>query len=230
MADATENLVRVARAFRRIGLVDAVFVGGATVASYITDPALLAPRVTLDVDVVVDATSRHQFYGIEARLREAGYEPDPDGPIGRWRIEGVPVDLTPAAGEVLGLTNRWYRLLADTALVREIAPALQVRMATPAMFLAAKLEAHRDRGADDPLMSQDLTDIVSLVNGRASLPVERHEDLAGRRVALHGDRSRGRRARRGIAASERACPTSSRRGSATPSRSHNNPSACSTEA
>ena len=137
----------------------------------------------------------------------------------------MPVDLTPAAGEVLGFTNRWYRLLVDTALVREIAPALQVRMATPAMFLAAKPEAHRDRGADDPLMSQDLTDIVSLVNGRASLPVEQHEDLHGRRVALHDDRSRGRRARRGVAASERACPTSSRRGSATASRSPSSPSA-----
>jgi len=106
MADATENLVRVARALRRIGLVDAVFVGGATVASYLTDPALLAPRVTLDVDVVVDTSNRRQFYGIETRLREAGHEPDPDGPIGRWRIDGVPVDLTPTAGKVLGFTNR----------------------------------------------------------------------------------------------------------------------------
>jgi len=172
MSDATENLVRVARALRRIGLVDAVFVGGATVESYITDPALLAPRVTLDVDVVVDAANRRQFYGIEARLREAGHEPDPAGPIGRWRIDGVPVDLTPAEGEVLGFTNRWYRLLVDNAVVREIAPGLEVRMATPTMFLAAKLEAHRDRGAGDPLMSQDLTDIVSVVNGRASLVAE----------------------------------------------------------
>jgi len=172
MRSAKDNLVRVARAFRRIGLSDAVFVGGATVESYITDPALLAPRVTLDVDVVVGAANRRQFYGIEARLREAGYEPDPDVPIGRWRIEAVPVDLTPAAGEDLGFTIRWYRPLVDTAVVREIAPALEVRMATPAMFLAAKLEAHRDRGAGDPLMSQDLTDIVSLANGRMSLPDE----------------------------------------------------------
>ena len=140
--------------------------------SYITDPALLAPRVTLDVDVVVDSATRRQFYGVEARLRDAGHEPDPDGPIGRWRIDGVPVDLTPAAGEVLGFTNRWYRLLVDTAIVREIAPGLEVRMATPAVFLAAKLEAHGDRGAGDPMMSQDLTDIVSLVNGRASLLAE----------------------------------------------------------
>jgi hypothetical protein len=100
MTDAKENLVLVARALRRLGLVDAVFVGGATVELYITDPALLAPRVTLDVDVVVDATTRRQFYGIEERLRDAGHEPDPDGPIGRWRIDGIPVDLTPATGEV----------------------------------------------------------------------------------------------------------------------------------
>lgn len=40
------------------------------------------------------------------------------------------------------------------------------------MFLAAKLEAYGDRGASDPLMSQDLTDVVSLVNGRASLSDE----------------------------------------------------------
>jgi len=88
MADAKENLVRVARELRRIGLVDAVFVRGTTVGSYITDPAL------------------------------------------------------------------------------------EVRMATPAMFLAAKREAHHDRGAGDPMMSHDLTDIVSLGNGRASLPGE----------------------------------------------------------
>jgi predicted nucleotidyltransferase len=172
MADARENLVRVARALQRVGILDTVFVGGATVATYITDPALLAPRVTLDVDVIVDTATRHQFYGIESRLRDAGHEPDPHGPIGRWRIDGIPVDLTPATGEVLGFTNRWYRLLVDTAVVREIAPALAIRTATPAMFLASKLEAHRDRGAGDTLMSHDLTDIVSLVNGRESLVAE----------------------------------------------------------
>ncbi len=61
-------------------------------------------------------------------------------------------------------------------------------------------------------------------------PFERQEDLDGRHVALHGDPSRGRRARSGVAASDRACPTSSRRGSATTSRSPSSPSAWSTEA
>jgi hypothetical protein len=44
-----------------------------------------------------------------------------------------------------------------------------VRVATPAMFIAAKLEAFLDRGAADPVMSRDLTDVVLLVNGRSTV-------------------------------------------------------------
>lgn len=172
MVDAAENLARVARALQKIGIHDAVFVGGAAVAFYISDLALLAPRVTIDVDVVVDAVTRNQFYGIEARLRDAGYQPFPNGPIGRWSIEGVPVDLIPATEVVLGFTNRWYRLLIDSAQIHEIEPGLAVRLATAPMFLAAKLEAHGDRGVRDAWLSRDLTDIVSIVNGRDSLLAE----------------------------------------------------------
>jgi predicted nucleotidyltransferase len=172
MAEAADNIVRVARALHRLGLMDAVFVGGATVELHLTDTASLAPRVTLDVDVVVDTPTRHRFYMLEERLREAGHQPDARGPIGRWLIDGVPVDLTPTTDGVLGVTNRWYRLLFETATDVELAPGLTVRLATPPMFLATKLEAHLDRGAADPTMSQDLTDIVSLVNGRPSLEAE----------------------------------------------------------
>lgn len=169
MADARANLVHVATALRRAGLTDVVFVGGATLEIHITDRAMRVPRVTLDVDIVVDTATRRLFYAIEDRLRAAGFQPDPQGPIGRWRIDHVPVDFTPTAADALGFTNRWYRLLVDTAILVEIAPGVSVRTATAAMYLAAKLEAHRDRGAADPMLSRDLTDVVSLVNGRASL-------------------------------------------------------------
>lgn len=166
MPDAANNLIVVARELRRLGFADIVYVGGATVSLYLTDPATDIPRVTLDVDVIVDVGTRSGFYEVENRLRQAGHEPDPDGPVGRWRVRGIPVDLTPTTGAVLGFTNRWYRPLVDTARVVNIAPDLSIRVGTPGMFLAAKLEAFLDRGADDPVMSQDLTDIVSLVNGR----------------------------------------------------------------
>lgn len=105
----------------------------------------------------------------------------------RLRTPGVPVQRTPSDASAskacpstsppwrargLGFTNGWYRLLVDTAVVREVAPVLRVRMATAAMLLAAELETHRDRRADDPLQSQDPTEIVSLANGRVPLPAE----------------------------------------------------------
>jgi hypothetical protein len=200
MADATDNLVRVARALQRLGLFDVAYVGGAAVETYITDPALLAPRVTQDVDVVLDVATRADFYAVESLLLEAGHEPDEAGPVGRWRVEGVPVDLTPASARVLGFTNRWYRLLLDTAIVREVASSITVRVATPAMFLAAKLEAHHDRGASDPMMSRDLTDVVALVNGRASLHREAGEvpvehDITSTDVRLEQHRHRRRASR-----------------------------------
>jgi hypothetical protein len=147
MAEAVENLVQVAYELQRLAIPDAVF-------------------------VVVDVATLGAFYGIEKRLRKAGHAPDAHGPIGRWRIHGVPVDLIPASSAVLGFTNRWYRQLVDTALLLEVASDLEVRVATAEMFLATKLEAFLDRGAQDPTMSHDLTDIVSLVNGRIELVEE----------------------------------------------------------
>lgn len=94
MTEAAENIARVARALQRLGLMDAVFVGDATVELHLTDSASLAPRVTLDINVVVDAPTRHRFSALEERRREADHQPDAHGPIGRWLIDGVPVDLT----------------------------------------------------------------------------------------------------------------------------------------
>lgn len=169
MDDATQNLIRVARALQRSKVEDVVFVGGAVVSLLLAEPGAMAPRATLDVDVVVDVTNYAAFARFETQLREAGHTPDRDGPTGRWIIDGVPVDVTPVDASVLGFTNRWYRTLVDTAQRIQIAEDLSVRIASPAMFLAAKLEAFRDRGSDDPYMSRDLTDVVTLVDGRPTL-------------------------------------------------------------
>lgn len=138
MAEVVENVVRVARELKRLGLENVVFVGGATVGLYLTDVAAAAPRVTLDVDVVVDVPSRAAYYGLEERLRAAGHVVDPNGPIGRWRLQGVPVDFIPVHRDVLGFSNRWYRSVVDTAATLEVAPDVLIQVATPPMFLATK--------------------------------------------------------------------------------------------
>ena len=63
-------------------LVDqVVFVGGATVGLWITDPAAPPVRPTDDVDVVVEVATRSGFYGFEAKLREAGFREDQESGV-----------------------------------------------------------------------------------------------------------------------------------------------------
>ena len=47
-----DNLSYVARQLSKLGVTDEVFVGGATIGLYLTDPAAPEPRFTFDVDVV----------------------------------------------------------------------------------------------------------------------------------------------------------------------------------
>jgi hypothetical protein len=55
-------------------LEEVVFLGGATVGLWITDPAAPEPRPTKDVDVIVEVTSRGRFAEFEERLRAHGFE------------------------------------------------------------------------------------------------------------------------------------------------------------
>lgn len=57
-------------------LEEVVFVGGATVGLWITDPAAPEPRPTKDVDVIVEVTSRGRFAEFEERLRAHGFRED----------------------------------------------------------------------------------------------------------------------------------------------------------
>jgi hypothetical protein len=170
MVEVPDNVGEVARALAPLGLLDdVVFVGGAVVPMLLSDPAALPARVTADVDVVVDVVGRARFYDIEATLREAGHAPDPMGPICRWRVAGVPLDLMPTDPAILGFSNRWYPTLVRTARRHRIAPDVEILVAHPGMLLATKLEAHADRGRGDLMLSHDLTDVVSLVEGRPEL-------------------------------------------------------------
>ena len=51
-----------------------VFVGGATVALYVDDPALSTPRPTDDVDCTVEITSLPEYYQLEKEVRKLGFK------------------------------------------------------------------------------------------------------------------------------------------------------------
>jgi hypothetical protein len=160
-------------------LVDqVVFVGGATVGLWITDPAAPPVRPTDDVDVVVEVTTRTAFHDFEAKLREAGFSEDQEsGVICRWRHResGLILDAMPSRADILGFENMWQAATIPHAVPCELPSGATIKAAPPVYMLAMKLEAFKGRGKGDFLASRDFGDIVTLIDGRSELL----EEVAG---------------------------------------------------
>ena len=151
-----------------------VFVGGAVAGLLVTDPLAEAVRATRDVDAVVEA-GLSRFHAIEAEVAARGFVRDIDsGVICRWihRDSGVLFDLMPVQAGVLGFSNRWYAYAVATAHDVDLGHGVTIRMASSVAFVATKLEAFADRGADDLLASHDLEDVLNIVDGREELADE----------------------------------------------------------
>lgn len=147
-----------------------VFVGGSTTGLFITDPAAGGIRPTKDVDAIVDVTSYAKYTALSERLRALGLAEDttPGAPLCRWRRDDLIVDVMPVDEDVLGFSNRWYAAAIETAQIVDIA-GQDVRIVTPALFIATKLEAFHGRGANDVFASHDLEDIIAVVDGRSEI-------------------------------------------------------------
>ena len=138
-------------------LDELVFVGGCTTGLFITDPAAGGIRPTKDVDAIVDVTPYAKYAALSERLRRLGLAEDasPGAPLCRWRRDDLIVDVMPIDERVLGFSNRWYPLAIETAQTFDIA-GHDVRVVTPVLFVATKLEAFHGRGGGDVIASHDL--------------------------------------------------------------------------
>lgn len=151
-------------------LDELVFVGGCTTGLFITDPAAGGIRPTKDVDVIVDVTPYAKYAALSERLRALGLSEDTTkgAPLCRWRRNELIVDVMPVDEHVLGFSNRWYPAAIETAHRLQIA-GREVRVVTPALFIATKLEAFHGRGRGDVVASHDLEDIVAVLDGRPEI-------------------------------------------------------------
>lgn len=151
-----------------------VFVGGAVAGLLITDPAMPAIRPTEDVDLVVHVAVLREYHAVERALAARGFIQDmgPDAPICRWRVGAVAVDVMPTIETVLGFSNRWYPLAAETAQPVALPGGEEIRLVRAPVFVATKLEAFAGRGNNDFLFSHDLGDLIAVVDGRELLLAE----------------------------------------------------------
>lgn len=152
-------------------VADVIFVGGATIGMWVTDPAAPPERPTKDVDVVVEVATRPAFHRFEARLRDRGLSPDAGSPvICRWRAaSGLILDVMPTDPQVLGFASIWQARAFPHAVDWRLKSGAAIRVISPPYLLATKAEAFASRGAGDFLASHDFEDVVRLVDGRAAL-------------------------------------------------------------
>ncbi|MFQ5690374.1 MAG: hypothetical protein ACE5HQ_08900 [Gemmatimonadota bacterium] len=152
-------------------LEDLVFVGGAVMELYFTDPASPRVRPTTDTDAICGVTTYVEYHRFGERLNELGFTQsaaESDPPY-RWTSGHEVLDVIPAGESVFGFSGRWHPEVLASAVWQDLEPGLSIRLARPEVLLATKLEAHEDRGSDDPLASRDLEDIVVLIANRPEL-------------------------------------------------------------
>ncbi|WP_206043921.1 hypothetical protein [Geitlerinema sp. P-1104] len=104
------NLAQVARVLAPIP-ERFVFTGGATIVLYLEEILWDEVRATLDVDCVVEITTRADYYRLAEQLRSVGLEEDQgkNAPLCRWRYNDLIIDVMPCDESALGFTNRWKR-------------------------------------------------------------------------------------------------------------------------
>jgi len=153
-------------------LHEVVFCGGCATSLLITDSAIPDVRHTTDVDMIVDIVTRKKYYALEERLQKLGFSHplgEKNVPVCRWKIGEIDVDIMPTDEKILGFSNRWYKDAIKEAQNISLTDEITIKLLTAPYFLATKLEAFYGRGKGDYLGSQDLEDILTIIDGRVEL-------------------------------------------------------------
>jgi predicted nucleotidyltransferase len=151
-----------------------VFVGGAVVSLYATNPVADKIRATTDIDCIIEISPRTKFPEFEEVLRGKGFVNDLDSPvICRWIYQGITVDIMPTDESIMGFTNLWYKEGIKHAQTYLIDKNTSINIFTAPYFVATKLEAMYGRkGINDIRYSSDFEDIVYIIDNREDLLAE----------------------------------------------------------
>lgn len=153
-------------------LDEVVFLGGATVHLWLTEPGAPPARATEDVDVICEVASRAEYYRLGEKLRRRGLQEAVGEPVlCRWRSPEPPLvlDVMPTDPGILGFSNPWYEEAISTAATIALDSGTEIRTATPVLLVATKLCAWKGRGRGDLLRSLDVHDVLMLIDGRPEL-------------------------------------------------------------
>lgn len=123
------------------------------------------------MDVIVEVASLARYHWLSDRLRQLGFIEDAseDAPICRWKADDVILDVMPTDPKILGFGNQWFTPAYEASDWTILPSGKQIRLLPAPYFLATKFEAFACRGKNDYLMSRDMEDIVTVLDGRPEI-------------------------------------------------------------
>lgn len=150
-------------------LNEVVFVGGATISLFITEPQFVSIRETFDVDCVVEVSHRQDYEAFSKKLRDIGFSEDlQSGVLCRFKKRSLVLDVMPTDTKILGFSNIWYKEGFSNSVERYVDDQT-IRAFDLPYLLATKIEAFKGRGKGDFRLSHDIEDIITLFDGRHSI-------------------------------------------------------------
>lgn len=169
-----DMLLRVAEALGAELLSQVAFVGGSTTGLLITDSMTReSVRYTDDVDLIINVIGYTGWNRFVEKLRGHGFKESMEDEVNcRLRLGELKVDFMPDDSDALGFTNRWYKDALVAAQDYSLGENITIRLLTAPYFIATKSEAYKGRGQGDVLMSNDIEDILNLIDGREELVAE----------------------------------------------------------
>ncbi|MBF0197919.1 MAG: hypothetical protein HQL32_09420 [Planctomycetes bacterium] len=163
MVKANDNIKMIEEIVSIVGpLVESlIFVGGSVVSFYIERADHEEFRPTDDVDAVVHVSTLMDYYEIDQKLRNVGFQNcnKKGAPICRYIHGKLIFDVTPDDINILGFSNPWYRNGCKEAIEVDLPAGSSIKILSLPYFLCTKIEAFNTRGSDDLIFSHDLEDI-----------------------------------------------------------------------
>jgi hypothetical protein len=170
------NIIILMLAIKQLGsLIDeVVFVGGCATGLLITDLAAPPVRMTKDVDVIIQISTRSEYLSFTKKLKERGFKEDisPDAPICRWIGDGILLDVMPTDESIIGFSSPWYKRAFSSANLIHLDDKYYLNLISVPYFLMTKCDAFDGRGNNDYYSSHDIEDIISIIDGCPEIVLE----------------------------------------------------------
>lgn len=143
-----------------------VYIGGAIIGFFITDITMPDARPTEDVDCVVNVITYQNYHKFTSAIRKKGFKNDLEtGVIVRFRLDNITLDVMPADPKILKFGNRWYKEAIISPLKYTTTDDIVIKYISAPYLLATKIDAFRERGNNDYVVSKDIEDIITVIAG-----------------------------------------------------------------